>query len=133
MAQTLTARVWREQPQRYRLRANRCRETGEICFPPRLVVPGNLRPTFDEIHLEGQGRVLTFTVIRVPPSPFSDLAPYALAVIETTEGGRLTAQVTDCDLTDVSIGMLVRFEFRRIYEDNSASVIYYGYKAVPMR
>jgi uncharacterized OB-fold protein len=133
MAQTLTARVWREQPQRYRMLGNRCLETGEICFPPRLVAAGNLQATFTE-HLLGQkGRVLTYTVIRVPPSPFSDLAPYALAVIETEDGARLTAQVTDCGLDEVKIGLEVRFEFRRLYEENSASVIYYGYKAVPAR
>lgn len=133
MAQTLTARVWREQAQRYRMLGNRCVETGEICFPPRLVVQGNLQATFEQHFLGQRGRVLTFTVIRVPPSPFSDLAPYALAVIETGDGGRLTAQVTDCDVSEVRIGMEVRFEFRRLYEDNAASVIYYGYKAVPVR
>lgn len=133
MAQTLTARVWREQPQRYRMLAARCVETGEICFPPRLAVPGHLRPTFTELTLGRTGKVLTYTVIRVPPSSFADLAPYALAVIETAEGARLTAQLADCDLDEVRVGMEVRFEFRRLYEEGAASVIYYGYKAVPVR
>jgi len=70
-------------------------------------------------------------VIRVPPSPFVDLAPYALAIVETAEGVRLTAQIADCELDQLKIGMPVRFEFRRVYEDCEASVIYYGYKAVP--
>ena len=60
-----------------------------------------------------------------------DLAPYALAIVETAEGVRLTAQIADCELDQLKIGMPVRFEFRRVYEDCEASVIYYGYKAVP--
>ena len=131
MAQTLTARVWREQPQRYRMIANRCTRTGKVFFPPRIVAPGNLNAEFEEVQLSGKGKVVTFTIIRVAPTPYADLAPYALAVIETPEGVRFTAQVSDVPVEQVKIGMNVEFEFRRLYEDNEASVIYYGYKAVP--
>lgn len=131
MAQTLTARVWREQPQRYRMVANKCTKTGEVFFPPRIVAPGILDAQFKEIELSGEGKVVTFTIIRVAPAPYSDLAPYALAVIETPEKVRLTAQISDVEIEKVKIGMNVRFEFRKLYDDNAASVIYYGYKAVP--
>ncbi|MFH0883011.1 MAG: Zn-ribbon domain-containing OB-fold protein [bacterium] len=131
MAQTLTARVWREQPQRYRMVANRCTKTGEVFFPPRIVAPGMLDAQFKELELCGEGKVVTFTIIRVAPAPYADLAPYALAVIETPEKVRLTAQIGDVEIDQVKIGMNVRFEFRRLYDDNQASVIYYGYKAVP--
>ncbi len=130
MAQTLTGRVWREQPQRYRMIANKDTETGKIYFPPRLVAPGNLDATFEEVQLSGSGKVVTYTIIRVAPTPYADLAPYALAVVETEDGVRLTCQLTDLDVDDVKIGMPVNFEFRKLYDDNEASVIYYGYKAV---
>ncbi|HEB83984.1 MAG TPA: Zn-ribbon domain-containing OB-fold protein [Bacteroidetes bacterium] len=132
MAQTLTARVWREQPQRYRMIAGRDRKTGKVYFPPRRVAPGDLHAEFDEVQLSRVGTIASYTIIRVPPSQFSDLAPYALAIIETEEGARLMAQVTDVDLDALEVGMKVKFEFRRLYEDNAASVIYYGYKAVPV-
>lgn len=132
MAKTLTARVWREQPQRYRMVAARDKKTGEVYFPPRRVVPGNLSPKLEEIELSGEGKVVTYTIIRVAPNEFSDLSPYALALIETPEKVRLMAQVTDIDPEKVKIGMKVRFEFRKLYDDNGASVIYYGYKAVPI-
>ncbi len=131
MAHTLTARVWREQPQRYRMLANKDKATGEVYFPPRLVAPGNLNAEFEDHFISGTATVVTFTVIVVPPDPYSDLAPYALAVVETEEGARLTCQIADCDPYKVKIGMKVKFEFRRLYEDGEASVIYYGYKAVP--
>ncbi len=131
MADTLTARTWREQPQRYRMIANKDTATGNIYFPPRTVVPGNLTPEFEEHQISGYGKVLTFTVIRVAPSNYGDLSPYALAIIECDDGARLTAQITACDVEEVKIGMKVKFEFRVLYEDNHASIIYYGYKAVP--
>lgn len=131
MAQTLTARVWREQPQRYRMMANRCTRTGRVFFPPRIVAPGNLNAEFEDVQLSGKGKVATYTIIRVAPTPYADLAPYALCVIETEEGVRLTAQITDLPIEEVKIGLPVTFEFRRLFEDNEASVIYYGYKAVP--
>ena len=130
MAQTLTGRVWREQPQRYQMMANKDTETGKIYFPPRLVAPGNLEATFEDVQLGGFGKVVTYTIIRVAPTPYGDLAPYALAVVETDERARLTCQITDIDVDDVKIGMEVEFEFRKLYDDNAASIIYYGYKAV---
>jgi len=133
MAETLTARVWREQPQRYRLLAYRDTKTGIVYFPPRLVAPGDLKANFEEVSLqEGTGTVVAYTVIRVAPTPHADLAPYALAIIQTEQGVKLTAQVADVDIEEVKIGMKVRFEFRRIFESNEASAIYYGYKAVPV-
>jgi uncharacterized OB-fold protein len=107
------------------------KKTGEVYFPPRRVVPGNLTPKLEEFELSGEGKVLTYTIIRVAPSEYGDLAPYALAVITTPEKVRLTAQITDVDPEKVKIGMKVRFEFRKLFDDNGASVIYYGYKAVP--
>ena len=75
--------------------------------------------------------MLTYTVIHIPPTQFSDEAPYALAVCEMTDGARLTAQVVDCPLDKIEIGMPVRIEFRKIQQDGEAGVLMYGYKVVP--
>jgi len=131
MAQTLTGRVWREQPQRYQMIANKDKKTGKVYFPPRIVAPGDLKAKFEDVQLCGEGKILTYTIIQVPPDPYSDLSPYVLAVIKTKEGVNVTAQITDVAIEKVKIGLKVSFEFRRLYEDNEASVIYYGYKAVP--
>ncbi len=58
MAQTLTARVWREQPQRYRMVANKDKATGKVFFPPRIVAPGNLDAEFEEVVLSGKGKTV---------------------------------------------------------------------------
>ena len=127
-----SARYAREYPQRYRLEAGKCTSCGRIHFPPRVVCMECGKRSFEMVHLSGKGKVLTYTVIRVPPSEFVDEAPYAVGVVELDDGVRLTAQIVDCDFNDLSIGMPVKVEFRRIQEEGEAGVICYGYKFVPV-
>jgi uncharacterized OB-fold protein len=119
-------------PQRYRYEAAKCKKCGKIFFPPRLICSACGSKTFDNIVLSRNGKVLTYTIIRVPPSQFKDEAPYAMGVVELEGGGRLTAQIVDCDFDKIRIGMPVKLEFRRIQAEGEAGVIGYGYKCVPV-
>ena len=125
------ARAWREYPQRYRFEAEKCTNCGYVAFPPRLVCPQCGNRAFTKTKLAETGKLLTFTIIRVPPDPFEDQAPYAVGIAELADGVKLTAQVVDCDFAALKIGMRVRLEFRKLYEEGTAGVIYYGYKFVP--
>jgi len=125
------SRSWREIPQRYRLEAGKCRGCGYVCFPPRVVCPHCGSREFGQTKLAGAGKLLTYTIIRVPPQPFEDQAPYAVGIAELDDGVKLTAQVVDCDFADLKVGLRVALEFRRVYEEGEAGVIYYGYKFVP--
>jgi len=124
-------RHWREIPQRYRLEAAKCKECGKIFFPPRLICSHCKSREFENIKLSREGKLLTYTIIRVPPSQFSDQAPYAIGIVEVKEGVKILMQITDCDLKELKTGMDVKIEFRKIQEDGDAGVICYGYKAVP--
>jgi len=125
------SRYWREMPQRYRYEAGRCKGCGFICFPPRLVCPRCGGKAFETTKLAESGSVLTYTIIRVAPEGFEDQTPYAVGIAELEDGVRLTAQIVDCDLSSVKVGMKVRLEFRKLSEDGEAGIIHYGYKFVP--
>ena len=125
------SRNWREIPQRYRLEAEKCGSCGAIAFPPRPICPDCGGRNFAPIRLAESGRLLTYTIIRVPPAGFEDQSPYALGIAELDDGAKLTAQVVDCDFAALQVGMRVRLEFRRISEDGPAGIIHYGYKFVP--
>ena len=86
---------------------------------------------FETIKLPDTGKLLTYTVIRVAPSQFTDEAPYALGIAELSNGVKLTAQVVDCDVDKIKVGMEVRIEFRRIQTHDTHGVLSYGYKFVP--
>ena len=125
------SRYWREIPQRYRLEAGKCQGCGFLCFPPRLVCPRCGSREFAPVRLARSGKLLTYTIIRVPPQPFEDQAPYAVGIAELDDGARLTAQVVDCDFSELRVGLRVTLEFRKVYEEGDAGVIYYGYKFIP--
>ncbi len=126
-----SARYTREIPQRYRLEAGKCAACGKIYYPPRRVCAACGGREFETVTLSDTGKVVTYTVIRVAPSDFTDEAPYALAIVEVEGGVRLMVQLVDVPLEDIKTGMPVRLEFRKIYQEGEAGIICYGHKAVP--
>lgn len=126
-------RYWREIPQRYRLEAGKCKKCGRTYFPPRLICGDCRSREFETVRLSDEGKILTYTVVRVPPPQFVDEAPYAIGIIELDDGVRMTAQIADCNFEDLKIGKKVRVEFRKIQEDGEAGIICYGYKCVLMQ
>lgn len=81
-----------------------------------------------ELKLSGKGEIVTYTIIHAGPENFKEQVPYPIAIIKLEEGPQLTAQIVDCDIDDVKIGMKVESTFRRIQEDGYTGAIYYGYK-----
>jgi len=125
-----TPRFWREIPNRYNLIGTRCGNCNKIYFPPRYICPscrrmGKLEP----YKLERRGKVVSYTVVHVGASGFEDQVPYLLAIVELKDGPRLTAQITDCNPSEVNIGDEVELIFRRMGEESEDGILYYGYKA----
>ena len=85
----------------------------------------------ESMNLSTNGRVVTSTVIHVPPDDFLNEAPYAMAVVETPEGARFMTQVVDCDPSTVLPGMEVDLEFRLIRKEGKSGILCYGHKGVP--
>lgn len=83
-----------------------------------------------EVKLKGKGKVVTYSIIHVAPESFEEQVPYPIAVIELEEGPRLTAQIVDCDIDEVNIGMEVEVTFRKIQSEGECGAIYYGYKFI---
>jgi uncharacterized OB-fold protein len=129
------ARFWREIPQRYNIKGNKCGSCNEIFFPPREACPFCRRKSMgkmSELTLSGKGKIVTYTIIHESPENFKEQVPYPIAIIKLNEGPRVTAQIVDCDISDVKIGMKVESTFRRIQEDGYTGAIYYGYKFKPL-
>ena len=134
MSEGSVARFWRAIPQRYNLIGSQCGSCGEVFFPPRESCPycrrksmGNMK----EIKLCGKGEVETYTIIHVGSEDFEEQVPYPIAIVKLDEGPKVTAQIVDCALQKVSIGMKVEQTFRKIQQDGSTGAIYYGYKFRP--
>lgn len=125
------ARFWREIPQRYNLIGNQCGSCERIFFPPKESCPYCRRKSMGkmkDIKLSGKGEIVTYTIIHVGPEDFEEQVPYPVAIIKLEEGPQITAQIVDCNIDDVKIGMKVESTFRKIRQDGSTGAIYYGYK-----
>jgi uncharacterized OB-fold protein len=78
-----------------------------------------------------KGKVISYTIIRVPPSQFKDQAPYAVGVVELDDGVKLMGQIVDCDFEDLKLGKRVKIEFRKLFKNGHSGILCYGYKFVP--
>ncbi len=125
-------RYWREKPSRFRFEAGRCKGCGKVVFPKRKICPACRGREFEELYLERRAKVITKTVINVSPDEFMMEAPYVMAVVESPEGARFTAQIVDCEPADVKPGTEVELEFRLIRKEGHSGILCYGHKGVPV-
>ena len=128
---TTPARIRREAPKRYRLEAGKCADCGSISYPPRLVCRDCRSRNVETFVLSRKAKLVTHTIITVPPGPFVDEAPYAVGIVETEDGARMTVQIVDCPFDRLESGMDLKLEFRRIQTVGEDGVLCYGHKAVP--
>lgn len=125
-------RAWRERLKRYRLVGGKCPACGSLVYPHRLVCPYCGHEGLEEVELSRRGKVISYTVIRHPPSEFKGLEPYVIAVVELEGGARVLAQLTDVEPGEVEVGMEVEAVLRRYREQGPDGVIEYGLKFRPV-
>ncbi|MEU6538944.1 bifunctional MaoC family dehydratase N-terminal/OB-fold nucleic acid binding domain-containing protein [Streptomyces sp. NPDC047000] len=95
----------------HRLLIQRCTACGTLRHPwlPGCNSCGGLG--WDTVEASGDGTVYSYVVMHHPPFPAFD-PPYAVALIELTEGVRLVSDVVGVPYDKVRIGMPVRVAFR---------------------
>jgi hypothetical protein len=82
------------------------------------------------VNLSDEGKLVTFTVVRVASDRFSKETPFPVGIVELNGGVRVTAQIADAAIDDLKIGQKVKIVFRKVQEDGKAGILCYGYKAV---
>ncbi len=75
-----------------------------------------------------RGRIISWTIIRTPPTDFMDQAPYPVAIVELSNKKRMTAQLVDWEPDDLQVGQPVVAVVRRVMQPNNESLISYGIK-----
>lgn len=78
------------------------------------------------------GKIVSWTLVRVPPADFSDQAPYPVVLVEFDGGGRITVQLVDWEDTNLKTGQKVTTVVRRITKPSVEGVIPYGIKVKPL-
>ncbi|SDQ21787.1 zinc ribbon domain-containing protein [Natronobacterium texcoconense] len=127
----------RTLPQRHRLVAGRCRECGDLAFPPEGACTGcGTLEEYDDVSLPGTGMVEAATVIGqggAPPEFVEQQAREgayvsAIVALDGPDGGTVStpAQVRTVGEESVSPGDRVEATIRRIYTQEG--VTRYGFK-----
>lgn len=126
------ARHWRTQNQRYALVGEVCEGCGNKIFPPRDLCPDCEAPAKTPYTLSGLGEVYSYSTVHNAPEGYQENLPYTIALVKLQEGPMVTAQLTDVEPQDVSVGMPVEMVTRKIRQNGKRGVIVYGYKFRPV-
>ena len=125
------SRHWRLKSQRYSLVGEECDNCGTKLFPPRDVCLECEAPAKELFTFTGVGEVYSYTTIYDAPAGFEEFTPYSVALVKLNEGPLITAQLTDIDPEDVTIGQEVEMVTRKMRSDGAEGMIVYGYKFRP--
>jgi uncharacterized protein len=116
----------------HRLEGQRCAACAAIHFPPRPA-GGRCRDCggreLTPHRLAGRGTVDSFSELAQAPSGFE--APYVVALVRLAEGMLVTAQLTDVEARDVTIGLEVEMVTRRLQQVGDEGPVVYGFKFRP--
>ncbi|WP_410092776.1 bifunctional MaoC family dehydratase N-terminal/OB-fold nucleic acid binding domain-containing protein [Streptomyces sp. uw30] len=102
--------------QQHRLLLQRCTGCGTLRHPwlPGCNACGD--PDWDTVEASGEGTVYSYVVMHHPPFPAFD-PPYAVGLIELSEGVRMIGNVLGVPFDKVRIGLPVRLEFQEYDEE----------------
>jgi len=122
---------WREQKSILRCHGSRCRNCGQSIFPvQRICLNCHSIDDYEEIRYSDQvGKVFSFT--RDQLAGRSDDPVVVQTVLDMEDGARFYLMMTDCDPSEVKVGLPVELTFRRIYE--GANFHNYFWKCRPLR
>jgi uncharacterized OB-fold protein len=91
-----------------RVELQRCDACGRWVYYPRARCPACLSDRLTWTPVDGLGTVYTFTVAEQPTAPpFADEVPQLLAVVELTEGVRVSTTLVDVEPDAIRVGMPV--------------------------
>ncbi len=79
-----------------------------------------------------EGRIVAWTIIRVPPAGYEREAPYPVVLVELAGGEKKIGQLVDWQDKDLVFGRMVRSVYRRIRQPDPEGVIPYGIKFRPI-
>jgi uncharacterized OB-fold protein len=107
-----------------KIMGTRCKQCGNVTFPPRSDCEKCLGSEWDFVPYSGKAKLVTFTQISAAPTGFEDMVPYTIGVADLPEGGRVLAWVNGIEPRDLKIGMDMKL-VPRIFEEIPEIKLYY--------
>ena len=79
-----------------------------------------------------KGKILQWTLIRIPAKSFIDQAPYPVVIVKMQNGENMIGQLVDWQEKDLKAGKEVVSVLRRLRAELKEDVIYYNIKFKPL-
>jgi uncharacterized OB-fold protein len=95
----------------------KCDACGELIWYPREFCPFCASTSVTNTELSGRGTVYSFTIMRRGSGPFSDRAPYVVAMVTLQEGPTVMTNIVGVDPMAVFVGQAVTAVFDRAGDD----------------
>ena len=99
-----------------------CKNCGTFHFPPRGDCVQCPSSEIDWKEVSGECKLVTFTTIHAAPQGFEDDKPYTLAMVDLQEGGRALGWVEGKSEEDLSVGMALKLEIKKL-EDEKVTLV----------
>ena len=127
------ARHWRLKKHRYALQTENQAEAVLAVAGPS----SNGHKPYPEEQFAQQetitGEVYSFATVYEAPEGYQEFTPYPVAMVQLDDGGLITAQLTDVDLSEIEIGMPVEMVTRKLRSTvEDRGMLVYGYKFRPL-
>ncbi len=79
-----------------------------------------------------KGKILQWTIIRIPAKSFMDQAPYPVVIVKMQNGENMIGQLVDWQQKDLVVGKDVVAVLRRLRTEDKDDIIYYNIKFRPL-
>lgn len=81
--------------------------------------------------MDKEGKIISWTIVRVPPFGYERQAPYPVVLVELKKGKKVVGQLVGFREIDLKTGRQVKTVYRRISQPDLEGIIPYGIKFKP--
>jgi hydroxymethylglutaryl-CoA synthase len=122
--------LWRESKNVLALYGKKCTECGTPQYPPqRVCIHCLTKDRFEDYKFSDKvGHVFAYTIDHLTPNRES---PAVVGVIDFEGGGRMMCEVTDCEPSEIKIGMPVAMCFRKVGQRGGIHNYFWKARPVP--
>ncbi len=89
-----------------RLLGLKCSDCGFITAPPRLACRKCASQDNEVVELSGKGKIVTFTVVHLPPDSRRGQPPYLVVMVELDEGPWIMGNLSGLDPAEASLELI---------------------------
>jgi len=94
-----------------KIMAVKCLKCASLLFPPKNICPKCFSTDLKWTKLGKRGKLVTYTVIHIPPAKFQSMAPYSIGIAKLEEGIHLLAMIRDVKPENIKVGMDLIVDF----------------------